>query len=330
MRDRRADHLVSDDVVVVGAGIAGAACARACAEAGLGVRVLDRGHRPGGRMATRTLRDAPGGAHPVDTGAPYCTVSDDGFREVVDRWRDRGLVREWTDTFWTAGPIGLREPKPGPMRYASTRGLRALVEDLLTGVEVRQETEVDAIGVHRLVDGSHPRAVALAMPGPQAARLLRAHHAEHAAVADQPYAPALALVARFTERTWREFDGAFVSNVPELSWIADDGRSRGDGAPVLVAHSTPELAQQHLDDPDAARPAMLRALRAVLGVRGEPLDARIQRWTFARPTSTRESTFHLSGDGIGLCGDGWSEKSRVEAAWRSGTDLGEAIVERLA
>lgn len=314
------------DVLVVGAGMAGAACARACAGAGLAVRVLDRGHRAGGRMATRTLRDLPGGPHPADTGAPYFTASDDAFRGVVDGWLRRGLAREWTDTFHTAGPSGLCEPKPGPMRYASTRGLRTLVEDLLGGLEVRQRTEVDAIGVHRLVGHERPRVVVLAMPGPQAARLLAEHHAEVATIADQPYDPALALVARYADRGWPEFDGAFVADVPELRWIADDGRARGDGAPVLVAHSTPEFARAHRDDPQAAAPALLDALGGVLGVRGAPVEARVQRWTYAQPAGAREATFHLGSDGIALCGDGWSPKSRVEAAWRSGADLAEAIL----
>ena len=316
------------DVVVVGAGISGVACARACSDAGLSVRVLDRGHRGGGRMATRTLRT--GGEHPADTGAPYFTVSDDDFRAVVSGWLDRGLAHEWTDTFHTAGPLGLREAKTGPMRYASSKGLRALVEDLGAGLEVRQGTTVDAVGAHRLVDHERPNVVVLAMPGPQAARILQAHHAELASVADQPYDPALALVARFEARTWVDFDGAFVTNVPELRWIADDGRSRGDGAPVLVAHSTPEFAREHLEDPEEALPALLRGLRSVVGVHGDPVETHVQRWTFAQPTSSREDTFHLGADGIGLCGDGWSPKSKVEAAWRSGTDLGAAIVARLA
>ena len=318
------------DVVVVGGGISGIACARVCADAGISVRVLDRGHRAGGRMATRTLRDLPDGEHAADTGAPYFTASDDGFRAVVDGWVARGLAREWTDTFHTAGPLGLREAKTGPMRYASTSGLRTLVEDLADGIELRAGAEIGPLGVHRLVDGETPRIVVLAMPGPQAARVLTDHHAATAAVADQPYDAALSLVARFEERTWPEFDGAFVSSVPEVSWIADDGRSRGDGAPVLVAHSTPEFAAEHLDDPEAALPDLLRALRTVLGVHGDPLWTHVQRWTFAKPTGSREATFHLGADGIGLCGDGWSQKSKVEAAWRSGTDLGEAIRERLA
>lgn len=321
---------MSADVVVVGAGISGIACARRLTDAGLAVRVLDRGRRIGGRMAARTLRDLPSGAHPVDLGAPYCTVSDDRFRSVVDGWLRRGLAREWTDTFHAAGPEGLREPKPGPMRYSGTAGMRALVEDLASGLDVRGERTVEPIGIGRLVDGEEPRAVVLAMPGPQAARLLSAQHADLAAVADQAYDPSIALLARFPERTWPEFDAAFVADVAEVRWIADDGRSRGDGAPVLVAHATPDFARRHLDDPDSATAPMLRALRTVLGARGEPVEVRTQRWTFAQPTSGRDATFFIDHGLVALCSDGWSSKSRVEAAWLSGDDLGEALATRLA
>ena len=40
------------------------------------------------------------------------------------------------------------------------------------------------------------------------------------------------------------------------------------------------------------------------------------------------SPFHLGADGIALAGDGWG-RPRVETAWRSGTLLGRAVVERL-
>ena len=58
--------------VVVGAGISGLACARALRSAGLPVRVLDRGRKPGGRMASRRLQ-----GRPVDIGASYFTAGDD-------------------------------------------------------------------------------------------------------------------------------------------------------------------------------------------------------------------------------------------------------------
>ncbi|MGZ4650485.1 MAG: FAD-dependent oxidoreductase, partial [Kineosporiaceae bacterium] len=65
-------------VVVVGAGIAGVACARALRRGGLGVRVFDRGRRIGGRMALH--RERLGGTERVvDVGASYFTVSDPRF-----------------------------------------------------------------------------------------------------------------------------------------------------------------------------------------------------------------------------------------------------------
>lgn len=306
------------DVVIVGAGISGVAAARRCVDAGLIVRVLDRGRRIGGRLGARTAE-----GHPVDLGAPYCTVSDDRFRGVADDWLARGLLREWTDTFRTGGPDGLGEAKTGPMRFAAPQGMRSLVEDLAAGIEV-ERTVVDPIGPEL-----EARVVVLAMPGPQAVRLLAPHHAELVSDADQAYGSAIAVVARFAERTWPDFDAAFVSDLP-IRWLADDGASHGDGAPVLVAHTTPAFAAEHLEDPDAAIAPALAAMRQVLGVELDPVDAFAHRWTFAQPTEARDRTFLLDASGIGLCGDGWSGRSKVEAAWLSGDDLGAAIVERLA
>jgi renalase len=311
------------DVTVVGAGISGIAVARRVAAAGLSVRVLDRGRRVGGRLAARTAE-----GHAADTGAPYCTVSDDRFRAVADDWLRRGLLREWTDTFRVAGPDGLGAAKPGPMRYAAPGAMRSLVEDLATGIDIEQQV-VGAIGADLAVEGDAPRIVVLAMPGPQAVRLLQPHHAALAAEAEQAYASGIAVVARFGARTWPEFDAAFVSDLP-IRWLADDGRSHGDGAPVLVAHTTAEIADAHLDAPDAAIPLAVDAMGRALGTDLRPSDTVAHRWTFAQPTASRDRTFLLDDAGVALCGDGWSERSRVEAAWLSGDDLGAAIVDRLA
>lgn len=308
---------MSVDVVIVGAGLSGLACARRVADAGLRVRLLDRGRRPGGRLGARTS-----GAHEIDLGAPYCTVSDDRFRAVADDWLARGLLREWTDTFRVGGPEGLGEAKQGPMRYAAPAGMRSLADDLADGLDIER----------RVVEAARPgldgaTAVVLAMPGPQAARLL-VDEPELQAAADQPYAPAIVVAARFAERTWPEFDAAFVSDLP-IRWLADDGRSRGDGAPVLVAHTTPEAAAAHLQQPEDAVPAAVDAMQRVLGVPLEPAEVLAHRWTFAQPTTPRDRTFLLADTGLALCGDGWSERSKVEAAWLSGDDLGAALVERL-
>ena len=120
------------DVVVVGAGLAGVACARELTEAGLDVRVLDRGHRPGGRMASRRLW-----GRPTDLGASYFTVDDPGFAAVVDDWSARGLAAPWTDAFTVLGE-GERRTSTGPVRWGAPGGLRSLVEDLASDLDVEK------------------------------------------------------------------------------------------------------------------------------------------------------------------------------------------------
>ncbi|WP_299956107.1 NAD(P)/FAD-dependent oxidoreductase [uncultured Modestobacter sp.] len=311
--------------VVIGGGIAGIACARALADRGRPVQVLDRGRRLGGRMGGRTLH-----GRPVDLGASYLTVSDGSpFAPVVAGWVDRGLARPWTHTFAVAGPQGIERTTSGPLRYGTPGGLRGLVTDLATGLDVQLERTVTRVGSDGgpTVDGDPAAAVVLALPDPQAARLLEPGTAIAGRLQPTAWQPTLAVVLDFARRSWdADLHGVFVHDSPALEWIADDGDRRGDGAPVLVAHSTPALAAEHLDGPERAVPAVLAAVRAVLGLDEEPEWTHVHRWSFAKPTDPREEPFAVA-DGIGLCGDGWAAPSKVESAWRSGHALGTALAD---
>lgn len=320
--------MTAPDVVVVGAGLAGVACARELRSAGLGVRLLDRGHRPGGRMASRRLWDRP-----TDLGASYLTASHPGFRAVVDDWAARGLAAPWTDTFSVLGEDGPRTTT-GPVRWGAPGGLRSLVEDLAADLDVEQ-AELSDLSELSDLDASGS-AIVLAMPDPQARRLCGDHPVARAL--DREWEPVIALAARWDHRTWDgvsptgRFEGAFVNDDPAVGWVADDGRRRGDDAPVLVVHSTPELAAQHLADPAAAAPELVAATRRLMGRLDEPADVHVHRWTFARPIGEREASYVLvdgPGGPVGVCGDGWGPRPRVEAAWLSGARLGRALVERL-
>ncbi|MGY1699228.1 NAD(P)/FAD-dependent oxidoreductase, partial [Geodermatophilus sp. SYSU D00766] len=279
-------------IVVVGAGIAGVACARALAEAGVPVRVLDRGRRPGGRMATRTLS-----GRVTDTGASYLTAADGSpFADVVADWVRRGLARPWTDTFAVAGPDGVRETRSGPVRYAAPGGLRSLVADLAAGLDVVPEHAVERVASGPQVDGEPAPAVVLALPDPQARRLLPADLAGRLLGAEDAHAwqPALAVALGFDRRHWpADLHGAFVRDDPVVEWIADDGDRRGDGAPVLVAHTTPGTAAAHLSDPGRAAPEVTTAVCRALGIDAAPAWTHVHRWTFARPSAPREEPFGL-------------------------------------
>ncbi|MCY7395351.1 MAG: NAD(P)-binding protein [Nocardioides sp.] len=312
-------------VIVVGAGISGVACARALAAADMPVVLLDRGHRIGGRMASKLLDERA-----VDLGASYFTVSDDRFRAEVERWEAAGLARPWTDTFQVLEAGAEPSSKQGPVRYAAPGALRSLVEELARPLDVRRTAaEQVTHGDDGLaVDAQPASAVVLAMPDPQAVTLLGAGLQDVAGELTRTWDPVLALVARFAERTW-DLNGAFVNGDDDLEWIADDGRRRGDDAPVLVAHSTSARAARHLDDPDAAEPALREALVRVLGLDADPVGTLVKRWSHAKPAGERDAAYLLDDRLLGACGDGWGSP-KVEGAYLSGHHLGEELVRRLS
>jgi renalase len=295
-------------ITIVGAGISGAACATVLRDAGVPFQLVDRGRAPGGRMASPELH-----GRRVDIGAGYFTVRDSEFTALAARWESAGLARTWTDTFGVLSPNSEPETSTGPTRWRTSGGLRSLVRSMLSDVTVENVT-VDA-----LPDGD----VVLAMPDPQAARLT---------TVPEPvdYQPVLAVVVGFGELRLPFRDAAFVNGHPVIEFLADDGARRGDGAPVLVAHTTADFARGHLDDPDAAAVPVVEALGELLGTEW-PSWTHVHRWSFGKPVSSHDASFALlesEGRRIGFAGDQWcaSGTPRVESAWRSGTDLGRALV----
>jgi len=314
------------DLLVIGAGISGVTAAQTATEAGASVKVVDRGRRPGGRMASRRLRETgtPHDGRVVDYGASYFTVSDPDFRALVDSMVEAGIVRPWTDTFHVHNEGTMAGVKTGPIRYAAPGGLRSIVEHLANGLQdLQTETHVESIEVEP--DGvafadHRAQSVGLCTPQPQAARLL---DADLLPDTDITWEPVIAVTLVFEDREWIELDGVFVNDDPVITWIADDGKRRGDDAPVLVAHVNPVFAAGHLDDPSGVLPNAIAAVRRVLEIDALPSWTWAHRWSLARPIAALEADFWSHPElPLGLAGDAWAGGPRVEAAWLSGRALG--------
>ena len=255
-------------------------------------------------MALR--RERVGGAERVvDIGASYFTVSDPGFAAVADGWRERGLARPWTDTFVVLPATGGEaRPTSGPVRWASPTGLRSLVEDLASGLDVTSGHEVEQVDVGEeglAVDGAEAAAVVLADAAAAGRRPAASVVTERLGLdAALEWLPTLTLWAGWRRRWWWDgFDGAFVEGSGVIDRIADDGRRRGDDAPVLVVHSTAEFAARWIDDPDGAIPGLIEELGRLLGD-GAPTDepefARVRRWSLASPCSPQDRPFALDDE----------------------------------
>ena len=86
-------------VAVVGAGIAGAACAASLQQAGLIVTLFDKSRGVGGRLATRRAQwtGADGVEHSVefDHGAQTIAARQPRFRALLARAEGAGVVTRW-------------------------------------------------------------------------------------------------------------------------------------------------------------------------------------------------------------------------------------------
>jgi len=328
-RVRRPARGMVESVAVVGAGMAGVALARALADAGHAVTVLDKARGPGGRMSTRRADVGT-----FDHGAQYFTVKDARFGRWVESWKQAGLAAEWQPRLATFGPPrpSVRETRP-VTRYVGVPGMNALVSHVGRDLGVRFGVEVKRLERTprgwRLLDAAGAvvgefSQLALAVPAPQAVTLLRPVAPALAdEVAKVQVAPCLAAMAAFAAPLELPFDAAFVNEGP-LSWVArDSGKPGRPPGERWVFHGSTAWSAAHVEqDPAASAAQLLEAFLALAGKPGEP-PAHLagHRWRYALPTSVLEAPCLFDAEArLGVCGDGHAGP-RVEGAFLSGQAL---------
>jgi renalase len=304
-------------IVIIGAGMAGLACARRLADAGHAPVVLEKGRGIGGRVATRRAGDLQ-----FDHGAQYVNAHGAGFAAVLHRLGD--AVADWQDGTGRTHRVGVP-------------GMSAIPKALGAGLDIRQRVQVtrlqqDGDGWVLHPEGGPLRAshVVVTVPAPQVAGLLGAEHPLVAALAPVRLAPCLTLMAAVTAPA--PFITRQDSDDP-LAWIAQDsskpGRPPGQDT-LWVAQAGEAFSQTHLEKtPDEIAALMLPQLCDRLGV---PLDrvthAVAHRWRYARVTQALGQPFLSNPDATLYLGGDWCIGPRVEAAWTSGTAIADDILAR--
>lgn len=310
------------DIIIIGAGMAGLACARRLVRAGHRPLVLDKGRGIGGRMATRRVA-LDVAEISFDHGAQYLTARDPGFAADL---HDLGAAcARWDDG--TASP-----------RLVGMPGMSGLPRAMAIGLDVRLGAQVTAVratpGGWQLDNGAaciSTRHLVMTVPAPQAAALLGDGHPLQRRIAGVAMAPCLTLMAAFPVGALPPFRSRAADDHP-LAWIAQDSSKPGrDGTlATWVAQASIAWSEQHLEDTaQTIADRMLPMLAEVIGVAPQSaLYAAAHRWRYARTIVPLGEPFLCNDDGTLHVGGDWCVGARVEAAWASGTAIADAIIEQ--
>lgn len=325
-------------VGIVGAGIAGLACAGGLVRLGHEVVLFDKGRGPGGRMSTRRIETSPYGTAHVDHGSPsygtahfdhgaqYFTVRDSQFGAQVDSWIAAGVVAPWP----AAGDdayVGL------PAMNAPVRALagRHVVHwsALVTSLEHRGPGWRLSVEGAPEVGGIHDVDLAvIAIPAEQAAALLTDVAAEPAARARAAISePCWTAMLAFPQPVAVHADCWRGAAEGVVGWACRNNAKPGRTGPESwVVQASPSWSRRHLD---ADRGSVAADLAAALARETEvqlpdPIATAAHLWRFARCAPGGAGVIYDHGRRLGLCGD-WLIGPRVESAWLSGFRLAERI-----
>jgi len=314
------------NIAIVGAGLAGLACARRLEQAGHAVRLFEKSRTAGGRMATRRSEEAA-----WDHGAQYFTVSGPAFGALVEEARHAGNVAAWAPR-WPGGEQEQRE------LWVGVPGIAALPRWMAASLDLRPGTRIVALhrrgGAWVLADdagGTHEAfdAVVLALPAPQALPLVGDRPALAGRLAAVAMAPCWALMVAFERRLEVPLDADWSPD-PVLPWLArNSAKPRRSGLDAWVLHADADWSSRHLEaDAPTVRRALLERFAQRVGTELPPVAVtEAHRWRYARVTAPLgEPCLFDPAEGLGLCGD-WCLDARVEAAFESGDALGRRMAE---
>ncbi len=313
---------VEGRVVILGAGISGLMAAQSLRRESIPVTLLDKGHRAGGRMATKPFEGAL-----FDYGAQFFTVRHERFAAFQRAWETRGLLRIWSH--------GFNGDRDGHPRYVGQQGMNSIPAflaqglDVHTGVKVSRITPSDAGWTLEtdLDESVEARALIVTCPVPQALALLDfpLHEADRQALSPITYDRCLALMALLEEEPDLPNPGARqLPDAEPITWIADNHRKGiSPGGHPITIHAGPRFSLDHWDrDADSVAATLLHGHRA--------LAWKLHRWKYSKPTVLHpERCLALrTAFPLVLAGDAFGEP-RVEGAAMSGLAAAEALRARL-
>ena len=303
-------------VVVIGSGIAGLMAAQSLVENGHDVVVVDKGHSPGGRLATRRIDDAT-----LDHGAQFFTVRDSLFESHVSEWITSGVVTEWCRGFDST-----TQDNDGFPRYRGVRGMTDIAKYLAQGLNVRCSTLAFSIARGatskwqlKIDDGSvlDADAIIVTCPLPQAYALLVTADIElPESMLRTEYDRTICLLAVLNQSSAVTKPGGLQNPDETFSFIADNAIKGISSAVALTMHANPQFSLEHWDtSTDDVQRLLLERASPWIGD-ATVITSQIKKWRLATPLTIWPERYWAK-DMIVLAGDAFGGP-KIEGAALSG------------
>lgn len=327
---KKTNSVVISKHAVIGAGLAGLACANRLQTANQTVAVFEKARGTGGRLSSRHRLNAT-----FDLGCQQLNASTHQFSQQLELWQNKGWVASHDQRTF----------------YGLPR-MSGLTRQLSNNLQLHLSTRI--VQLHKKADGwwleddsaaQHGpfQQVTLALPVAQALPLLAEHSleltqqlekAEHSpswvAYFTLPKAIAVAASPKIDNNT----------SQPLHRWTLLNNKPAQQGAlQKWVVEASTAWTQQHLDLTSAAAADKLFALwcnAAALEIPPQPLLLEAHRWLYAFTAKSLDVAYLQDlSQGLSVCGDylsgrseeGLSEglENQAEAAWLSGDKLGKKL-----
>jgi renalase len=283
------------DVIVVGAGVAGMTIARLLTDQGQQVLVLDKSHRPGGRLATKNV-----GGMALDSGAISMVSADPAVQT---------LLTGWLGAKWFHAPHG-----SGSAEWEFSHSARDIAEAWAYGLKV-QRTHVThlitdrpgVVGVvrHGFGDVIWGQSVVLTAPIPQSQAII--------AYSDLVLDYALDSVSyRKRQVLLASLEGEGLD--PDSHWSTDiiesvRFRPHPDGLLGIEANARQSWSEATWDDDATISQGRLLVELGLLVGHARVVDTQVMRWRYAMTDEPHPAPYwrHPDTPAIWMAGDGFGD-----------------------
>ncbi|MBV1694671.1 MAG: FAD-dependent oxidoreductase [Hyphomicrobiales bacterium] len=319
-------------VAVIGAGLAGLACARVLRRGGCFVEVFEQDRIIGGRTSTTRV-----GMTSFDHGAQYVTGRSPTFMKFVSELVETGYAARWQPRTSTGAQAATMAHW-----HVGTPGMSSILRPLAEGVRIttgrrvhtlRREDKGWRLWFEDESSVGPYHAVAVAVPAREALLLLGQFDTLSDPISRVRMQPCWAVMIRLEDRIMPDQD-VFSDMSETIRWMARNnakpGRnSRGDH---VVIHASPGWSRETEDtDPEVVAEELWAEVSHALSLpptRPAQISAYLWRSGLVE-TALGESCLFSSHHMVGVAGD-WCLGRLAEHAYDSGTRLGRAIIDALA